>query len=252
MTNKEKVTALLNSLETNDHAPVAYINPNKYIQHNLMVGDGLAAFGDLLKHRPPGGFKARVIRAFQDGDYVFTHTEYDFFGPKIGFDIFRFENGLIVEHWDNLQETVTATKSGHSMTDGPATAGDLDKTAINKAFIKSFYGEVLLGHQHDKITKYISTEKFVQHNPGVGDGLTGFKAAMAEMAKAGLTMEMKNVHLILGEGDFVLGQSEGSFAGKEVTFYDLFRIEDGKITEHWDVIEPLLPKDQWKNSNGKF
>jgi predicted SnoaL-like aldol condensation-catalyzing enzyme len=75
---------------------------------------------------------------------------------------------------------------------------------------------------------------------------------MAEMAKAGLTMEIKNVHLILGEGDFVLGQSGGSFAGRDVTFYDLFRIENGKITEHWDVIEPLLPKDQWKNSNGKF
>jgi len=31
----------------------------------------------------------------------------DFFGPRIGFDIFRFEDGLIVEHWDILQEIVT-------------------------------------------------------------------------------------------------------------------------------------------------
>ena len=35
----------------------------------------------------------------------FLHTDYNFFGPKIGFDIFRFEDGKIVEHWDNLQET---------------------------------------------------------------------------------------------------------------------------------------------------
>jgi predicted SnoaL-like aldol condensation-catalyzing enzyme len=47
------------------------------------------------------------IRVFQDGDFVFAHTEYDFFGPKIGFDIFRFEKGLIVEPWDNLQETAS-------------------------------------------------------------------------------------------------------------------------------------------------
>ncbi len=252
MLNKEKVIALLNSLENGDPAPAGYINPNKYIQHNLMVGDGLAAFGELLQHKPAGGFKVKVVRAFEDGDYVFAHSEYDFFGPKIGFDIFRFENGQIVEHWDNLQETVTATKSGHSMTDGPAAASDLNKTAANKALVKSFYDVVMIGGQGNKITDYVSTEKYVQHNPGVGDGLAGFGAAMEEMAKAGLSMEMKKLHLLLGEGDFVLGQSEGTFAGKDVTFYDLFRVENGKITEHWDVIEQLMPRDQWKNSNGKF
>jgi hypothetical protein len=47
------------------------------------------------------------VRVFQDSDFVFAHTEYDFFGPKIGFDIFRFEEGLIVEHWDNLHETAS-------------------------------------------------------------------------------------------------------------------------------------------------
>jgi len=94
MTHKEKVVALLNSLENGDHAPVAYINPNKYIQHNLMVGDGLAAFGELLQHKPASGFKVKVVRVFEDGDYVFSHTEYDFFGPKIGFDIF----GMVQKH----------------------------------------------------------------------------------------------------------------------------------------------------------
>jgi len=48
----------------------------------------------------------------QDGDYVFTHTDYNFFGPKIGFDIFRFENGQIVERWDNLQEIAGPNPSG--------------------------------------------------------------------------------------------------------------------------------------------
>ena len=197
-------------------------------------------------------FKAKVVRVFEDGDYVFSHTEYDFFGPKIGFDIFRFENDLIVEHWDNMQETVTQTRSGHSMTDGPTTAGNLDKTAANKALVKALYDVVMIGGKNDKVTDYISTEKYIQHDPGVGDGLAGFGAAMEELAKAGLGMTIRKTHLILGEGDFALSQSEGIFAGKEVTFYDLWHIENGKITEHWDVIEPLLPRDQWKNSNGKF
>lgn len=66
-----------------------------------------------------------------------------------------------MEHWDNLQETATATKSGHSMTDGPATASDLDQTVANKALIKSFYEEVMIGGQGDKITNYVSTAKYV-------------------------------------------------------------------------------------------
>lgn len=106
LSNKEKSVALLSSIETGDQIPVSYINPDKYIQHNLAVGDGLAGFAEVMKQLPNGSAKVKVVRAFQDGNYFFTHTEYDFFGPKVGFDIFKFENGLIVEHWDNLQDLV--------------------------------------------------------------------------------------------------------------------------------------------------
>lgn len=100
---KQQVTELLHSIETGDQRPVSYINPTKYIQHNLAVADGLAGFGATLQALPKGTAKANVVRVFQDGDFVFTHTEYNFFGPKIGFDIFRFEDGKIVEHWDVIE-----------------------------------------------------------------------------------------------------------------------------------------------------
>ena len=58
----------------------------------------------MLAQLPKGSARVNTVRVFEDGDFVFAHTEYDFFGPKIGFDIFRFEDGKIVEHWDNLQE----------------------------------------------------------------------------------------------------------------------------------------------------
>jgi predicted SnoaL-like aldol condensation-catalyzing enzyme len=253
MTNKEKVVALLRSLETGDAAPVSYINPKKYIQHNLMAGDGLQGFSELLKHKPPGGFKARVVRTFQDGDYVFTHTEYDFFGPKVGFDIFRFEDGLIVEHWDNLQEKVTTTTaSGHTQTDGSTTVQDLPKTEANKMLIKEFLEKVFMGGQMNTLPNYFQGDAYIQHNPMVPDGLSGLGKAMQEMAKQGLIMKYTKVHHILGEGNFVLTTSEGFLGDKPTTYYDLFRIENGKIAEHWDVIEPLMPKEQWKNTNGKF
>ena len=101
---QEKGVAVISSIETGDPRAASYINPDKYMQHNLAVGDGLAGFGEVLKMLPEGTAKAQVKRSFQDGDYVVIHTEYNFFGPKAGFDVFRFEDGLIVEHWDNLQE----------------------------------------------------------------------------------------------------------------------------------------------------
>ena len=252
LSNKEKVVALLTSIETGDPKPVSYVNPEKYIQHNLMVGDGLAGFGEVLKQLPEGSAKVRVVRAFQDGDYVFAHTEYDFFGPKIGFDIFRFEDGMIVEHWDNLQNIETVNASGRTQIDGPAKAADLDKTDANKALVEGFIRDVLKGANPGKITEYISTEQYLQHNPAVADGLDTLGKALEAMAKAGTPMVYTENHMVLGEGNFVLAASEGQFLGKHVAFYDQFRIENGKIVEHWDTIEEILPEDKWMNNNGKF
>jgi len=252
LSNKEKVVALLTSIETGDPAPVNYINPDKYIQHNLAVGDGLDGFGKVIKQLPEGSAKAKVVRAFQDGDYVFTHTEYNFFGPKIGFDIFRFENGKIVEHWDNLQEIVNKTVSGRSQIDGPTEAINFDKTDVNKSLIKGFVEDILKGGNPSRITDYISTEKYYQHNPAVADGLDALGKALQEMTNAGMPMTYTKNHMILGQGNFVLAVSEGQFLNKHVAFYDLFRIENGQIVEHWDTIEEIPSKENWKNNNGKF
>lgn len=253
LSNKDKVVALLNSFNTGDQTPISYINPNKYIQHNLAVGDGLAGFGEVMHHAPEGGFKANVVRAFEDGDYVFTHTEYDIFGPKAGFDVFKFEDGKIVEHWDNLLPVQKPNPSGRTQFDGATELTDLDKTEANKATVKAFIEDVIINHQMDKLTTYINPTKYIQHNPGVADGLEGFGTAMKYFAENGLVMEYDKLHKVLGQGNFVLTLSEGKFGRKEhSSFYDLFRLENGQIVEHWDVIEPILPKSKWKNNNGKF
>lgn len=252
LSNKEKVVELLTSIETGDPKPVSYINPDKYIQHNLMVGDGLAGFGEVLNQLPEGSAKARVVRSFQDGDYVFTHTEYNFFGPKIGFDIMRFENGKIVEHWDNFQKIATESASGRTQIDGAAVAIDLDKTDANKALVEGLVRDVLMGADPGRITEYFSTEQYLQHNPAVADGLDALGKALEAMANAGTPMVYTQNHKILGEGNFVLSVSEGQFLGNHVAFYDLFRIENGKVVEHWDTIEEIPPEDKWMSGNGKF
>jgi predicted SnoaL-like aldol condensation-catalyzing enzyme len=250
---KQHVVALLKSIETGEAAPVASVNSNKYIQHNLAVGDGLAGFGAVLQALPKGSAKVNTVRVFQDGDHVFTHTAYDFFGPKIGFDIFRFENGKIVEHWDNLQETPTSPNpSGRTMIDGPSVATDLDRTDENKRLVRAFVDDILVNGRLEKLAGYYDGDAYVQHNPQIADGLSGLGAALQAMAKAGITMKYDRIHKVLGEGNFVLVVSEGQLAGKHSAFYDLFRVQGGKIAEHWDTIEAIPPKAEWKNANGKF
>jgi len=253
ITNKEKVVALLKSIETGAQEPAGYINPEKYIQHNLGIADGLAGFGATLQTLPPNSAKVNTVRAFQDGDFVFTHTDYNFFGPKIGFDIFRFENGKIVEHWDNLQETpANANPSGRTMIDGATEIKDLDKTEANKALARNFVEDILVNGAMEKLAGYFDGDNYIQHNPSIPDQLSGLGATLEALGKQGIFMKYDKIHKVLGEGNFVLVVSEGHFGKDYNAFYDLFRIENGKIAEHWDVIEPIAPKETWKNNNGKF
>jgi len=250
---KVQVIELLKSIETGSAAPVSYINPEKYIQHNLAVGDGLAGFGAVLQQLPAGSARVNTVRVLQDGEFVVAHSEYNFFGPKIGFDVFRFENGRIVEHWDNLQQTPEQRNpSGRTMIDGTAEILDLEKTDENKRLVAGFVDDILVNGRLDKLQGYFDGDSYIQHNPAIADGLSGLGDALKMMAEKGITMRYARVHKIFGEGNFVLVISEGEFAGRATSFYDLFRVHEGKIAEHWDTMETIPARVDWKNQNGKF
>ncbi len=123
---------------------------------------------------------------------------------------------------------------------------------MNKAYINEFVHTILIEGKFDKFQDYFDGDNYIQHNPNIADGLSGLFAGIEAMDKQGVKMEYYKLHKLMGEGNFVLTMCEGKFAGAPTTYYDLFRIENGKIAEHWDVMEPLLPEADWKNTNGKF
>jgi predicted SnoaL-like aldol condensation-catalyzing enzyme len=77
--------------------------------------------------------------------------------------------------------------------------------------------------------------------------VSGLLKGLEKMAKNGQEMKFTRNHMILNERNFVLSVSEGRYSGDYVSFYDLFRMENGKFVEHWDVIEPIKPLEEWKN-----
>lgn len=251
---EQKAVAVLESLESGDPTAIeAYISAETYIQHNPMFPDGRQVLLDALPSMVESGTTIDIRRVIEDGDLVALHSEYVFGGTSIiGFDVFRFADGLIVEHWDCLQPAVAETVSGRSMIDGPTEVTDLDRTEANKELVRGLIEDVLMGEAPERIADYISSEGYAQHNPAVADGLEGLTAALEGMAEQGITMRYDTLHQLIGEGNFVLAMSEGEFAGEPTAFYDLFRVEDGKVVEHWDVVQPIPPASEIQNDNGMF
>ena len=66
------------------------------------------------------------------------------------------------------------------------------------------------------------------------------------------TLNYERAHRILAEGNFVLTVCEGRRSGEHVALYDLFRVENDQIVEHWDTTEAVPPLSEWRNDNGKF
>ena len=195
------------------------------------------------------------IRAFEDGDKVFLQTIYNFAGAgeQVAFDIFRFdEDGKIAEHWDNLAALAEPNPSGHTQTDGTMEVTDLDKTEKNRELVKNFLYDVMQGNNLDKTPDYFDGDNYIQHNTGIADGVSGLNAALGSLAEQGISMVYDEVHMVLAEGNFVLAVSEGTFGGAPTSYYDLWRVENGKIAEHWDVMETIADQSTWQNQNGKF
>jgi predicted SnoaL-like aldol condensation-catalyzing enzyme len=228
-----------------------------YIQHNPFIPTGLEPFIDFLPVLEEAGTTAETIRMFEDGNYVFMHNIWRNAAPfgadeMVSFDIIRVdENGKVAEHWDALTPLVTETASGRTQTDGPTEATDLDKTEANKALAVALIEDVLMGKNPDRITEYISADGYAQHNPMIKDGLSGIIEAVETLTAQNNMFVYKEIHAVLGEGNFVLTVSEGEWGGKPHAFYDLFRAEDGMMVEHWDVIQEV-PTEGLANSNGMF
>lgn len=224
-----------------------------YIQHNPHVPTGLAPVLGFLPKLKEAGTTYTNHRLLQDGEFIIMHNTYnnaEAFGAKevVTFDIWRMQDGQVAEHWDAIAPIVKETASGRSQFDGPTKIEDIDKTQANKKLIANFMQDVFFGKAPQKITEYISSKQYDQHNTMVKDGLDGLNEALAYLASQNNMFEYHKVHRIFGEGNFVLTQSEGRWNGKPQAFYDLFRVKDGQIVEHWDIIQEIPAQMAHTNS----
>ena len=227
-----------------------------FIQHDPNLADGVAGMKSFAAE-VAGSATAdiTIYRTLVDGDLVLLHSRYQgvarYAGSAIAFNLFRFKDGKVVEHWGGQESEAPPNLSGRTQVDGPTEVLDRDKTEANRTLVRTYRETVMVSLRFDRIEEFIEGAHYAQHASKIGDGIARLRERIASVAKEGGQLYLTSRRFV-AEGNFVLVLSEGDLPSGPTALYDLFRVENGKIVEHWDVLMPIPPREQWKNSNGPF
>jgi predicted SnoaL-like aldol condensation-catalyzing enzyme len=131
-----------------------------------------------------------------------------------------------------------------------ASAADATTQEANKHVVLEFYEKGLNQRDFEAASKYLGP-RYVQHNPTAPDGPEGFKAFL-NFLREKFPDSHSEIKRVFADGDYVIlhvhSVREKGSRGRAIV--DIFKLEDGKIVEHWDVAQEVPEKSA--NSNGMF
>jgi predicted SnoaL-like aldol condensation-catalyzing enzyme len=190
-----------------------------------------------LGQLPPSHYVHRVLA---QRDLVVTHATVRNHGipAAVAFDLWRLAEGRVVEHWSDQEPWVAQTANGHSQVDGVTSIDPAANTDATQKVVEATVRTILIANDFSSLNSYLAGEDYIQHNPRFADGISGLAAALKELADKGITMKYTELVHSVAEGDFAYAYSFGQFGGVSFVFHDLFRVANGRATEHWDVMVP--------------
>jgi predicted SnoaL-like aldol condensation-catalyzing enzyme len=172
-----------------------------------------------------------------------TTTPDNEFSGQAKFDLFRFnQEGLIVEHWGTIQDVPATSASGNSMfstfsPDGPEPVTQQQEDE-NRSLLINLLDRLFNERDFSVLDQYWS-EEYLQHNPQARNGPAALKAFLEHLS--GLR---SSILYALADGNYVLTFGHGTFPGHDpsnefvgVAAIDLYHMVDGKVAEHWDVLQ---------------
>ncbi|MFM9593041.1 nuclear transport factor 2 family protein [Streptomyces scabiei] len=260
---RQKAVALTVTKRVFEHGDTAvvdrYVRPD-YIQHNPTAADGAAGLKALAAsiHRQFPCARYHVERAVSQGDLVLLHSHVVLVPGTKGasvIDIFRFRGGKLAEHWDVVQNVPDTTASGNDMfstLSAPRVSRPLDHrlTRANRALVTQAFDKLMVHKDLTALDRYWDPG-YLQHNPQMQSGVPAAKAGLGGYFASApdLTVTPKR---IIAEGDLVAVHSHYvTYPGdRGAAILDLFRVRNGKIVEHWDIIQNV--PETSANGNGMF
>lgn len=238
------------------HAVETYTG-DRYTQHSTGVRDGVEGFVEFFEpfvERNPLR-DIELVRSFVDGRFVFIQAAQTLNNGEarwVTTDLFDTDgNGKIIEHWDVIHELGGSNPGGHTQIDGAVGITDLHLTEANKDVVWRLLTEAFAKTPTAGFDEFISDQVYINHNPDAPDGL----AALVEMDRSGRergeVLYYEQVHRIVGQGNFVVSFAHQIWNGIDYAAFDIFRLENGLIVEHWDNVE-VVPDPAESANSGKF
>ena len=246
MTDIERAKTFLQGVATGDpDLATRHVDPDRYVEHDPLVADGAV---ELWRHVDglPKDNDLEVVRLLQDGAFVVTQAQGDVLGRAVFFEVFRFEDGMIVEHWVFSAEGAPPNRSGHTQADGPTEPRHLEQTEMNKRIVRDYYEIVHLGGRHDEARRWFAGDLMIRHEPEVADGVGEFLHDLEVLTR---DRTIDEIRLFAGQGDLVFLAAQGTHGGEPCAYIDLYRVEGGKIVEHWGFPQSFPAAEGRKNDN---
>jgi predicted SnoaL-like aldol condensation-catalyzing enzyme len=235
-----------------------------FIQHNPNAANGLAALKQFFsaQNTPPKeiqpNIQRKVVALLAEGDMAIIVSPRELTDPKdktakyttTGFDMYRIKNGKVVEHWDAALRNANLPAAAYSpVIVDPRPAEELARSAdkkleANKMVIVNTWRDVIEARHPELIEKYFASS-FVQHAPTMAPGLEGIKNMVSRGQVQPIAPKVKRqMTAMIAEGDFVAVVVPREYpdpkdATKKYTTagLELYRIQNGRIVEHWDEHE---------------
>ncbi|MFF7887731.1 nuclear transport factor 2 family protein [Streptomyces sp. NPDC007896] len=220
-----------------------------YTNHNPQGVDGpegLKRFITFFRSTFPN-LQKTTHRILVEDDLVLLHSESapaPGATPNVVVDVFRVEDGKIVEHWDVIQPVPDTTVGGHdlfSTLSSPAVnspAPDADGAASKKV-VTALFHEIVVDKDPSAFERY-GLDPFYEHNPQHADGVAAAKELFTGLFAAHPEVSI-DVKRVIAEGDYVAVHHHLRLAPDDRGFscIEFFRVRDGKIIEHWDAVQPV-------------
>ena len=132
--------AMISIFDRKDISAVDRFFADQFVQHDPNIPDGLAGLRQYAANIAASpGARIRIYRTLEDGDLVLLHSKYEGLNGQVAalvaFDLFRFKDGKIVEHWGGQEPESPPNPSGHTQVDGPTDIIDRDKTEENRELV---------------------------------------------------------------------------------------------------------------------
>lgn len=234
-----------------------------YIQHNPVADTGWQGLEDYFRAQGeptdiPERIQRPLVAIVAENDLVAMAWVDERTRPDTGeaytttiFNLYRFEDGKIVEHWDHgtLPDGMTPKNYVPPVAHpDPARVLDSDnpQLAANKLLVFDMWRTVLDAQQVDKASRYMA-EDYIQHNPMANTGLAGFLAFFEPIAQPReAARNVPTLVNIVAEGDKVVLATLKQYLDADgnpytTTWFDMWTVEDGLLAEHWDTASFDLP-----------